>query len=75
MCNVTYFPGPASPSQRPNQRAVQSGSVTLFHTSSMLARKVRVRIRKRPLNGSEKANQKSASATTGVCSGPKSPRS
>ena len=38
-------------------------------------KKVRVRSRKMPLNGSEKANQKSASETRSVAPGPKSPRS
>jgi hypothetical protein len=38
-------------------------------------KKVRVRSRNRPLKGSEKANQKSASATISVWAASKTPRS
>ena len=38
-------------------------------------KKVRVSSRKRPLIGSEKANQKSAAATSSVCEASNSPRS
>ena len=42
------LPGPGSPVQSANQRAVRSGSVMLAHTSSIGARNVRVRTRSRP---------------------------